>query len=398
MTKFVAVNYSRRVLYRSGMTKNPHYKESMKLPTLILTLAMSLSLVGAEERNPLIPFWEGKEMNDESVLFIKKPGEKLASGSLLFTPSEILSVKDSSGKVTYEEGRDFILIPGMRKIQLPTGSRIISKTAQELRVPDKSQRHQLTHRDGNGEILFGATSEYHLMQTNVSYVHAEDDWSGIRPGFAKEQLGKTILAFKNKKPLKILLLGDSISTGCNASAWADTPPHQGPFQDLLVANLKAVYHSEITLENLSISGKDTAWGLSIIGEVINAKPDLVIIAFGMNDAVRRPAKDYQAKTQGMIDAVRKANPDTEFILIATMLGNKNWTRMKMELFPQYREALANITGEGVALADMTSIWEEMLKQKNYLDLTGNGVNHPNDFGHRIYAQVLSALLIPSAKD
>ena len=28
------------------------------------------------------------------------------------------------------------------------------------------------------------------------------------------------------------------------------------------------------------------------------------------------------------------------------------------------------------------------------DLTGNGVNHPNDFGHRVYAQVLSTLLVP----
>jgi hypothetical protein len=32
-------------------------------------------------------------------------------------------------------------------------------------------------------------------------------------------------------------------------------------------------------------------------------------------------------------------------------------------------------------------------QKQYWDLTGNGVNHPNDFCHRIYAQVLSALLV-----
>ncbi len=48
---------------------------------------------------------------------------------------------------------------------------------------------------------------------------------------------------------------------------------------------------------------------------------------------------------------------------------------------------------GVALADMTSIWAEMLKHKKDWDMTGNGVNHPNDFGHRVYAQVLSALLI-----
>ena len=38
----------------------------------------------------------------------------------------------------------------------------------------------------------------------------------------------------------------------------------------------------------------------------------------------------------------------------------------------------------------------MLKHKQYWDLTGNGVNHPNDFGHRIYAQVLTSLPRPIA--
>jgi hypothetical protein len=39
----------------------------------------------------------------------------------------------------------------------------------------------------------------------------------------------------------------------------------------------------------------------------------------------------------------------------------------------------------------------MLKYKRDWDLTGNGVNHPNDFGHRVYAQVLSTLLIPGER-
>jgi hypothetical protein len=43
---------------------------------------------------------------------------------------------------------------------------------------------------------------------------------------------------------------------------------------------------------------------------------------------------------------------------------------------------------------MTSIWTEFLERKHDWDLTGNGVNHPNDFGHRVYAQVLSTLLVP----
>jgi hypothetical protein len=44
---------------------------------------------------------------------------------------------------------------------------------------------------------------------------------------------------------------------------------------------------------------------------------------------------------------------------------------------------------------MTSAWDMMMSKKNYLDVTGNGLNHPNDFGHRILAEVvLSAILGP----
>ena len=134
-----------------------------------------------------------------------------------------------------------------------------------------------------------------------------------------------------------------------------------------------------------------------IGKVIEARPDLVLLAFGMNDSAGRPAAQYQANIRGMVDAVRKALPDAEFILVATMLGNKDWTVLHQDLFPQYRDALAKLCGPGVALADMTSIWADMFKHKEDWDVTGNGVNHPNDFGHRLYAQVLSALLIPEQK-
>ena len=150
----------------------------------------------------------------------------------------------------------------------------------------------------------------------------------------------------------------------------------------------------IELQNLSVAGRDSAWGLTMIDKVIATEPDLVVLAFGMNDAASRPAAEFKRNTNGMIQAVRAKLPETEFILIATMLGNRNWTYLKADLFPQYRDALRQLCGDGVVLADMTSMWAELLRYKKYWDLTGNGVNHPNDFGHRIYAQVLSALLVP----
>ena len=41
--------------------------------------------------------------------------------------------------------------------------------------------------------------------------------------------------------------------------------------------------------------------------------------------------------------------------------------------------------------------EALLKRKRFYDLTGNGVNHPNDFGHCVYAQSLLALLVEPPK-
>jgi acyl-CoA thioesterase-1 len=80
-----------------------------------------------------------------------------------------------------------------------------------------------------------------------------------------------------------------------------------------------------------------------------------------------------------------------------MIGNPGWVALKQELFPEYRDALASLCGPGIALADVTAIWKEFLILKQDWDQTGNGVNHPNDFGHRVYAQVISALLIPTTE-
>ena len=51
-------------------------------------------------------------------------------------------------------------------------------------------------------------------------------------------------------------------------------------------------------------------------------------------------------------------------------------------------ALKSITRPNVILADITTLWEKLLTRKNFADLSGNNVNHPNDFGHRLYTEVL----------
>jgi len=342
----------------------------------------------------LRPFWQGTVMQGESVLFIldEKSGEGRAS--VLFPIRKLLQVTNSAGDIRYEEGRDFLWSSERREIRIPPKSRIPVKRPSELRRPAKSQKYELTHRDGNGEIFFGANLEYAAMQTCVSYEHAPDLWKQAVPRFNPTALPKSVHKLLYKKPLSIVVIGDSISAGCNASGWANAAPFQPAYPELLRRNLEARFVTKVSVVNPSVSGTDTQWVMSMIDKVVEPKPDLVVVAFGMNDSAGRPAAEYKANTQAVIAKIRERMPDVEFILVASMLGNRDWIRLKQELFPQYRDALASLCGEGVALADLTSIWAGFLESKQDWDQTGNGVNHPNDFGHRVYAQVLSALLTP----
>jgi lysophospholipase L1-like esterase len=373
----------------------------MKRLLPVLALVFCASVAFAAEPNKtwtfdpalLKPFWLSDTMLGESVLFIKDHGATEAKASLLFVPTKILSVRNSSGDTTYVEGKDYLWKPNSREIGLPAGSKIVFKTPTDLRRSPGSQPYRLVPRDGKGEIMFGGGHEYHDMQTVITYEHQPNAWAGPKPTFVGNQLPNTLKILREKKPLTIGLLGDSISTGCNASGWANAAPYQPAYQDLLAMNLEAAYGGKVTVKNFAVGGTGSAWGVQTIGKVVEAKPDLVILAFGMNDVSGVATVDYQANLKRMIDAVHDANPKAEVILVASMLGNRDWVALRHEYFIPYRDALAQLCKTGIVLADMTSMWTELFKYKKDWDMTGNGVNHPNDFGHRIYAQVLSTLLI-----
>lgn len=345
----------------------------------------------------LRPFWQGDIVAGESVLFIKNETTGEARASVLFPVRDVMAVRNSVGDMTYETGKDFVWKPDSREIVLPAGSRIPSRTPQELRRPAMSQKYELTHRDGNGEIFFGGRLEYAEMQTCITYRHAPDLWKSPVPQFDIKSLPRSVFKLLNRQTLSIVTLGDSISAGANASALYDAAPFQPAYPELLRRHLEARFLGKVEMKNLAVGGTDTGWGLTQIDKVVEVQPNLVILAFGMNDSAGRPAKDYQANTKKMIAAIREKLPDCEFILVASMLGNRNWIRLKHEAFPEYRDALKELCEQGVALADLTSIWVGFLDLKQDWDQTGNGVNHPNDFGHRVYVQVIATLLDPSGQ-
>jgi lysophospholipase L1-like esterase len=330
------------------------------------------------------------------VLFIRDAESGEAKAAVLFPIDEVLAVRSSAGDMTYENGRDFVWKSQSREIVLPAGSRIPSNTPQQLRRPANSQIIPLAHRDGNGEIFLVKRLEYASMQACITYRHSPRLWQSAVPKFDPQALPRSVDRLLNKQPLSIVVLGDSISAGGNASGLMQGAPFQPAYPELLRLHLESRCQARVDLKNLSVGGKNSQWGLTQVDKVVEIRPDLVILAFGLNDSSGRPADDYQANTRNTITKVREKLPEAAFILVASMLGNPGWTILRPELLPQYRDALAELCRPGVALADLTSIWTAFRELKPDWDHTGNGVNHPNDFSHRVYAHVISILLAPDS--
>ena len=326
------------------------------------------------------PFWRGKVMENEPVLFIQNEGKPAAKGKLLFVPSAKPTVMAPDLVMKYEEGKDYVWKPGSNTIELTAGTRIPFKTSAEM-VPPPGSPNTLMG------VLFSEGRFFHDLQVQVSYPHA-GDWP-LQDAPPAQRLPCSDAKLKAKQPLKLVALGDSITEGYNASglAGSEAPPHQPPYPQLVAKTLQERFGATVTLVNLGRAGTRAGYGLEMVARVAAEKPDLVILAFGMNHS--ESSAEFEVVMRKLRDAVQAACPGADIVLVATMTGNP--CGFPPERFTGYRDALRNLTAPNVALADVTSPWLELLKRKPFSDLSGNNINHPNDFGHRVYAQIICEL-------
>lgn len=369
-------------------------------------------------RRALDPFWRTNEMH-ESCFFIQ-PAPATDRGSdrnhdaddktswpqskLLFLPNEVVEVKSLSHLITYQKGRDYVVDEQTGVIYLPPASRIPFKTMDQLFPTFTSGEPTATFIKKTGDpthgILWAEGPFYHSMQVEVTYTLTPGQWTGYVPQYAGNTLPKTTAKLQAGQQIKMFVVGDSISQGYNSSKWVDAPPFQPPYEELVAGGLEKMAHVQRNVvgsyRNYAISGWIAAQGLAQANALqIGAdQPDLVLIAFGANDVVGQTPAQYQTAIQGIINAIRSQSPNTEFILVSSMIANGDWSLIPVPKFAQLRDALAQLTGPGIALADVTSVWQTLLQRKTFYDITGNGVNHPNDFSHMLYAQTILGLLIP----
>lgn len=350
--------------------------------------------VSAADLRLLQPPWESAEIFRESFILIQAEADGPLVGRLAFPVEQLVELRSADGSRTFEEGKDFELAADRRSIRFAADADVPFVKETELYVPVGSP-DSYAHRKGNPEqgLLFRRGDWFHARQLEATYRRAATEWSGWRPAIAEGILTKTLAHLRAGEPLKVVVAGDSIAAGGDASGTFGSPPRMPPFPQLFVDQLEATYGSDVALTNLAVGGTSVAQGVEALPKYVAEKPDLLIVAFGMNDVGRRDPAWFGATTKKLLDGIRETLPETEVLLVAPMIGNEEWVHTPREMFPLYRDELAKLAGPGVALADVTSVWATLLQHKRHLDMTGNGLNHPNDFGHRLYAQALLGLLV-----
>ncbi|MBQ9709602.1 MAG: SGNH/GDSL hydrolase family protein [Clostridia bacterium] len=355
------------------------------------------------EKEMITPYWQGNVIYNETVLLLDEGGQ--ISGKLEYVPVKVLSVRDFKYDVEFTEGVDYTVEGNV--IKRTEGSSIPYLTKENLNgenVPEPYKKVSTISNVLTDFVMMGTNVMYtegpllYGNQIAVSYVYDLNDLNkGALPAFSEATLPKVRAKLSGGESVNIVITGDSVAEGCSSSSKFNRPPYMPNFIDMAVGGLKTAYPAaSITLSNQAKGGMTSDWGAAGVQteKIIAAKPDVVYIHFGINDCGSGfGAGKYVDNIQSIILTVQAALPDCEFVVFKAFTPN-TWA-YDMENFESYWTRLdkAVQSMKNVYTLDMYTLSKEMLKVKKYSDVTGNGINHLNDFTARLYTMGILEQLI-----
>ena len=183
-----------------------------------------------------------------------------------------------------------------------------------------------------------------------------------------------------ENPCKIVFFGDSITAAC--------------FPYLKEVISERLGSNGIELVNHGVNGEDAGDGVGRLKRVIDDRPDVVILGFGMNDFLNgTPLEKFRQNTETIVSMlqgegarviVNTVNP------ICSPDGEKEDTRLA-----PYNEILFELARKfALVVNDVGAYWKRELDAiQAALVYEGCDYIHPNHIGYRLIAQRL-AVLIP----
>lgn len=353
-------------------------------------------------------FWTENVMYNETVCMLKE-GDSI-SARTLFTPTRIISVVNNALNKEYKEGVDYQWVEGTNQIKWLEGSSIpyfyngaLSGLKENGTPVNDYPNWDSEARCRLAGVLYCAEKFLWEKQIAVTYEYDQSQVEANGIVYTQQQsdrLPNTTQKLANNESLKVLFYGDSIFAGGDASSGRGREPMM-PTMDVLMAEyLRTISSGTITFDNISVGGWTVENGLAALQPGGYAGKDysqysgydLLMLSFGMNNA-GTSAESFKATTQEIVETIKEKNPNIEVILVSCICPNPAAAGFygNQQYFGAALQELAD--ENGYAFVDMFAVHKKILEFKNYSATTGNGINHPNDWLIRIYAQnILSAMV------
>ena len=349
------------------------------------------------------PYYKGNVIYNETVL-LEDDGTTI-SGKLQYKPVKVLSVRDYTWKKEYsadkytvngnvisttkDSGLPYLTSENISGAQLPEGYRMVASMSDFTNL--------LTDCMQMGPVVYTESPLYYGNQIQISYVYdVKDLKTSDFADYNTSGMPKLKAKLTAGEPVKIAITGDSVAEGCSSSEYFNHEPFFPSWANLIKPALESKYESEITVVNKAVGGKTAGWGCENkqMKALASEKPDLLIVHFGINDlGANESADTYKYYMETIVMKMQQLSPDTEILLIDALGGAPNvYSNAK---FDEYFSAMEELKSayDGVYTMNLFNVGKTLLEQKKYSDVTGNGINHVNDFATRLYIMnIMSALV------
>ncbi len=380
--------------------------------------------VSADRLNELIrDVFSGDTVKNETVMFLDAGDEK----ELLFDIDTVISVTSYDGKKIYIEGVDYAVRDG-KLVALEGGSmpiitrdRYYGAAADSLLITKYDGKNVYTHW-GEGQVMTN-------WQVNVTYTH-KDAWEGFDQPCEAGIYADFIRKLQNGEDVTVIFYGDSCTYGAASSFAYGYAPYQYSYAILVTEALADLFdytvryvspnlsgtgpipnrpyvageRGTITYINPSVGGWGSADALAntdryLVPFIERYGCDLFISDIGGNDG-STPAATTRRNVEGIIDTVlSRVEEDVCVCIMSTLVNNPDsvngWFGTEYLQEPALRKAAASYRAKGIACGNtcVTSMTLSVLEHVTYNDISGNNINHPNDFWARLYACTLFENLI-----
>ncbi len=357
------------------------------------------------------PMWAGDIVYQENAVVQKNASGSIDDIGLLYKIDEIVEIRNYGLNKVYEEGKDYQLTDD-GKIRIPDGSSITAASINAFLNPVQDPSNWLNTPSG---VIVSFGTNIHNYQISVTYKHS-DTWKGTVPADQSSKLSGFFAKLERGEEVNMLFYGDSITTGLNASGCNESnkwrydsslgysvydaskkeviniAPYAASWPRAVYNRTQAKYpDAKINYINVASSSSDsTTHGTrNLQAAVINNKPDIIFISFGTNENTLAKST-YKSYQKTMLEGITKVNPDCAVVFVSPTVpnllkyGNNNFAAFEAAFY----ELQAEYPNLDIAVAPVYTVATHVNSIKKYQDVSGNNINHPNDFGVRIYSNTI----------